>query len=65
MLGLTFDHTPKFARKYANVGEAITNAVRGYCNDVRSGSFPSDAESYHSGSSAKNDKDDPVRISIC
>jgi 3-methyl-2-oxobutanoate hydroxymethyltransferase len=65
MLGLTFDQTPKFARQYANLGEAISNAVRGYCNDVRSGNFPSDAESYHSGSSAKSDKDSPVRISIC
>jgi 3-methyl-2-oxobutanoate hydroxymethyltransferase len=65
MLGLTFDQTPKFARKYANVGEVISNAVRGYCQDVRSGGFPSDNESYHSGSSAKTDKDKPVRISIC
>ncbi len=65
LLGLTFDQTPKFARKYANVGEVISNAVRGYCQDVRSGTFPSDSESYHSGSSAKADKDKPVRISIC
>lgn len=65
LLGLTFEHTPKFARQYANIGEAITNAVRGYCNDVRTGSFPSDAESYHSGSTSKSDKGDPVRISIC
>jgi 3-methyl-2-oxobutanoate hydroxymethyltransferase len=63
MLGLTFDQTPKFARKYANVGEVISNAVRGYCEDVRSGTFPSDSESYHSGSSVKTDN--PVRISIC
>src|SRR6266852_3186261 len=63
LLGLTFDQTPKFARKYANVGETISSAVRGYCEDVRNGSFPSDSESYHSGSSAK--KDDPVKISIC
>jgi len=63
MLGLTFDQTPKFARQYANLGEAISKAVRGYCDDVRSGAFPSDRESYHSGSSTK--KDDPVKISIC
>jgi len=63
LLGLTFDQTPKFARKYANVGEIISNAVRGYCEDVRNGGFPSDSESYHSGSSAK--KDEPVKISIC
>jgi 3-methyl-2-oxobutanoate hydroxymethyltransferase len=63
LLGLIFDQTPKFARKYANVGEVISNAVRGYCEDVRSGNFPSDSESYHSGKTVKDDK--PVRISIC
>src|ERR1700731_716033 len=65
LLGLTFDQTPKFARKYANVGEVISNAVREYCADVRNGRFPSDSESYHSGSSAKADQDKPIRISIC
>jgi len=63
MLGLTFDQTPKFARQYANLGETISKAVRGYCDDVRSGAFPSDRESYHSGSTSR--KDDPVKISIC
>jgi 3-methyl-2-oxobutanoate hydroxymethyltransferase len=63
LLGLTFDQTPKFARKYANLGEIISNAVRGYCEDVRTGAFPSDSESYHSGRTVKDDK--PVRISIC
>jgi len=63
ILGLTFDQTPKFARKYANVGEVISKAVRDYCADVRSGGFPSDSESYHSGKTVKDDK--PVRISIC
>jgi 3-methyl-2-oxobutanoate hydroxymethyltransferase len=62
LLGLTFDPTPKFARKYANVSEVISNAVREYCDDVRSGSFPSDAESYHSGPAAKKDN---LKISIC
>src|ERR1700730_17057740 len=62
LLGLTFDQTPKFARKYANVGEVISNAVRGYCEDVRGGAFPADSESYHSGSSAKTDN---LKISIC
>ncbi len=47
MLGLTFGPSPKFARRYANVGEIISGAVREYCDDVRSSAFPSDAESYH------------------
>jgi 3-methyl-2-oxobutanoate hydroxymethyltransferase len=49
LLGLTFSQTPKFARQYANVGEVISKAVQEYCDDVRSGSFPADRESYHTG----------------
>jgi 3-methyl-2-oxobutanoate hydroxymethyltransferase len=60
LLGLTFSQTPKFARQYANVGETISNAVRDYCADVRSGTFPSDAESYHSGQTTKSKK--PIYI---
>ncbi len=52
ILGLTFQEPPKFARRYANVGEVISGAVRDYCADVHSGSFPADAESYHSPASA-------------
>ena len=53
MLGLTFQTAPKFARRYANVGEIISNAVREYCADVRSGGFPTDAESYHAPATVK------------
>jgi 3-methyl-2-oxobutanoate hydroxymethyltransferase len=60
MLGLTFQEPPKFARRYANVGEAISQAVREYCADVQSGSFPSDAESYHSPASLKGRKTIPI-----
>jgi 3-methyl-2-oxobutanoate hydroxymethyltransferase len=49
---LTFQEPPKFARRYASVGDVISHAVREYCADVQSGSFPSDAESYHSPASA-------------
>jgi 3-methyl-2-oxobutanoate hydroxymethyltransferase len=60
LLGLIFTPTPKFARQYANVGETISNALRDYCADVRTGSFPTDAESYHSGPPTKTKK--PVYI---
>ena len=60
LLGLSFDQTPKFARQYANVGETISSAVRQYCEDVRSGGFPSDAESYHAGQALKSRK--PIHI---
>ena len=60
MLGLTFQDAPKFARRYANIGEIIGNAVREYCADVQNGSFPTDAESYHAPGSIKNRKTIPI-----
>jgi 3-methyl-2-oxobutanoate hydroxymethyltransferase len=60
LLGLTFSQTPKFARQYTHVGEIISSAVRAYCEDVRSGGFPSDAESYHALQLAKEEKEAPV-----
>jgi 3-methyl-2-oxobutanoate hydroxymethyltransferase len=47
MIGLGGDHTPKFARRYVNVAESIGRAVGEYARDVRDGSFPADAESFH------------------
>jgi 3-methyl-2-oxobutanoate hydroxymethyltransferase len=60
LLGLTFQEPPKFARRYANVGEMISQAVREYCADVQGGSFPSDAESYHAPGALLGKK--PIRI---
>ena len=56
LLGLTFQNPPKFARRYANFGEAILKAVREYCADVESGRFPTDAESYHAPAVVKGRK---------
>jgi 3-methyl-2-oxobutanoate hydroxymethyltransferase len=48
LVGLTPGHAPKFVRRYADLSAEISRAVAEYCADVRSGNFPSDAESYHS-----------------
>src|SRR5580700_9134141 len=48
MMGLTMGHTPKFARRYASLSQEISRAVSEYCDDVKSGRFPSDGESFHS-----------------
>jgi 3-methyl-2-oxobutanoate hydroxymethyltransferase len=56
MLGLTFQDAPKFARRYANIGEIISQAVHQYCEDVQNGAFPTDAESYHAPSAVKGHK---------
>ena len=60
LLGLTFQEPPKFARRYANVGEVISQAVREYCADVQGGNFPSDAESYHAASTIKGRRTLPI-----
>ena len=38
--------TPKFVKKYCNVAEVITNAMREYCDDVRTKRFPTDEHCY-------------------
>ncbi len=48
LVGLTLGPKPKFARQYANLSSEISRAVPSYCEDVRRGDFPSDAESFHS-----------------
>jgi 3-methyl-2-oxobutanoate hydroxymethyltransferase len=47
LLGLTFAPPAKFVRRYADVGTVISNALAAFKGDVKSGSYPSDAESYH------------------
>ena len=46
MLGITKDFSPRFLRRYADVGEVVDAAVSKYIDDVRNGSFPSQEESY-------------------
>jgi 3-methyl-2-oxobutanoate hydroxymethyltransferase len=52
LVGLSQDGTPKFARQYANLAEVISRAACAYCDDVRAGQFPSDAESFHNAREA-------------
>jgi 3-methyl-2-oxobutanoate hydroxymethyltransferase len=54
LLGLTAGHTPKFARRYADLAETIRGAVGRYVEDVQKGAFPSDAESYHLPAAARD-----------
>lgn len=38
--------TPKFVRKYCNVAEVVTTAMKAYCADVREASFPAEEHCY-------------------
>jgi 3-methyl-2-oxobutanoate hydroxymethyltransferase len=46
MLGLSFGKQARFVRPYANLRDVITDAVSRYAEDVRNGTYPSEAESY-------------------
>ncbi len=46
MLGITKDFSPRFLRRYADLGGAIDGAVSEYIKDVRQGNFPNREESY-------------------
>jgi 3-methyl-2-oxobutanoate hydroxymethyltransferase len=39
--------TPKFVKRYCNVAEMVTQALKEYCEDVRRGEFPTDEHCYH------------------
>jgi 3-methyl-2-oxobutanoate hydroxymethyltransferase len=47
MIGLFDRFTPKFAKRYSEVGAEILKVFETYCGEVREGRFPDDAHSYH------------------
>ncbi|HET8945285.1 MAG TPA: 3-methyl-2-oxobutanoate hydroxymethyltransferase [Dehalococcoidia bacterium] len=46
LLGLYTEFLPKHAKRYANAGETIIEAVRRYAEDVRTGRFPTEKQSF-------------------
>ena len=46
MLGMYADFTPKFVKKFANVGEVMKAAFARYIEEVGSGAFPSEEHCY-------------------
>ncbi|MEW6323891.1 MAG: 3-methyl-2-oxobutanoate hydroxymethyltransferase [Nitrospirota bacterium] len=47
LVGLSGDRTPTFVRRYADLRVTAVEAVRKFKDDVESGRFPSEGESYH------------------
>jgi len=47
LLGLGEGPVPKFVRRYADLASLAVGAISEWAADVRSGTFPSDAETYH------------------
>ncbi len=48
VLGLGTRRIAKFVRQYANLAEDATKALAAFASDVRTGAFPTEAESYRS-----------------
>lgn len=46
MLGMFGGFTPKFVKKFADVGEIMKNAFKEYISEVKSGKFPADIHSF-------------------
>jgi 3-methyl-2-oxobutanoate hydroxymethyltransferase len=46
LLGLCTDFAPKHAKRYANLADAIVGAVRTYAQEVQTGAFPTEKESF-------------------
>jgi 3-methyl-2-oxobutanoate hydroxymethyltransferase len=47
LVGLTFGHTAKFVRQYANLKETVADALTRFADDVKTRLFPGEAETYH------------------
>ena len=46
MLGMFNDFTPKFVKKYENLGDRMRNAFATYIEEVKNGSFPSEEHGF-------------------
>jgi 3-methyl-2-oxobutanoate hydroxymethyltransferase len=53
ILGLFPDFTPKFVKRYAELGEALSAAVQEYAEDVRAGRFPGPEHCYRASDAGK------------
>jgi 3-methyl-2-oxobutanoate hydroxymethyltransferase len=64
VLGLFDRFTPKFVKRYAEIGRAATDAIATYVHEVQSGTFPDDAHSFllrAEGSEGNGDGARPAR----
>ena len=47
LVGFSNGYLPKFVKKYVDLHEVLSGAVKGYIDDVKEGKFPDDRNSYH------------------
>ena len=56
LLGLSRGHQPKFAKRFANLGDEAVEAVGAYVAQVRSGAFPAAAQTYKPNAPARSSR---------
>jgi 3-methyl-2-oxobutanoate hydroxymethyltransferase len=68
LLGMGRGHSPKFAKAYAQLGDAIVAATRRYVDEVQAGAFPAEEHSYkpnradESGPRVSEQEREPARV---
>ncbi len=46
LVGMTFGRQPRFVRQYSSVRDVMTAAIKNWTNDVKTGAYPNEKESY-------------------
>jgi 3-methyl-2-oxobutanoate hydroxymethyltransferase len=64
LVGLTFGHTPKFVRRYADLRSVVGDALKCFSDDVSARRFPGPEESYHLPEGVVVDIDDEHQQSM-
>jgi 3-methyl-2-oxobutanoate hydroxymethyltransferase len=64
ILGLGGDFTPRHAKRYAEVGDVIRDAVAAYAADVRAREFPGEAQTTHMDAAAFVEVKSPRRKGV-
>lgn len=59
LLGMSRGHAPRFAKRYAELADAIVDAAARYVSEVRSGAFPSAEHAFK-----PNRSDEPVTVDL-
>ena len=62
LLGFNPDFKPKFVKRFADGYQTLRGAVETYAAEVRGGTFPDDAHSFHKPQAVRAVEDDPGKL---
>jgi 3-methyl-2-oxobutanoate hydroxymethyltransferase len=61
LLGMSRGRSPKFTKRFAEIGDAIVGAMKEYVDEVRSGAFPAPEHTYKPNAPAESSESLPLR----